>query len=128
MKISKFLIVGFAGTLTNLIVFYYLVDISKFSPLPVSILTFFIASLQNYLFHHFWTFSKQFSPRKASIKYYLKFLSVALISLSFNLLILWLILNSYNLEIKVIAQAIGISASTFINYFGSNYWVFKKDA
>ena len=58
MKLPKFLAVGLLGTITNLTLFYIFVDIMMFPALQISIITFLIASLQNYILNHFWTFTK----------------------------------------------------------------------
>ncbi len=49
MKLPKFLAVGLLGTITNLTLFYIFVDIMMFPALQISIITFLIASLQNYI-------------------------------------------------------------------------------
>ena len=53
MKLPKFLAVGLLGTITNLTLFYIFVDIMMFPALQISIITFLIASLQNYILNHF---------------------------------------------------------------------------
>ncbi len=125
MKLPKFLAVGLLGTITNLTLFYIFVDILLNPPLQISIITFIIASLQNYLLNHFWTFSKTMTEKVPKVLNYFRFLTVALIGLVINLIILWMVLESFSPTYKVVAQAVGIAAGTFINFLGSKYWVFK---
>ena len=125
MKLPKFLAVGLLGTITNLTLFYIFVDILLNPPLQISIITFIIASLQNYLLNHFWTFSKTMAEKDPKVLNYFRFLTVALIGLVINLIILWMVLESFSPTYKVVAQAVGIAGGTFINFLGSKYWVFK---
>ena len=127
MHISKFLTVGLLGTLTNLVLFYILADKWGFAALPISSLTFFISSVQNYYLNHIWTFSDRTINQLVGLISYVKYLFVALLGLAVNLFILWLILFFFSPPLKVMAQAIGIGGGTIINFIGSKYWVFKKN-
>ena len=84
MHISKFLIVGLLGTVTNLILFYIFVDRWGFAALAASTFTFIISSLQNYFLNHIWTFSDQTVNQPVGLIYYVKFLVVALAGLCIN--------------------------------------------
>ena len=125
MKLPKFLAVGLLGTITNLALFYIFVDILMFPALQISIITFLIASLQNYILNHFWTFTKTMDAEPPKILNYFRFLFVAMIGLFVNLLILWWFIETFDPTIKVIAQAFGIAGGTMFNFLGSKYWVFK---
>ena len=125
MKLPKFLAVGLLGTITNLTLFYIFVDIMMFPALQISIITFLIASLQNYILNHFWTFTKTMDAEPPKILNYFRFLFVAMIGLFVNLLILWWFIETFDPKIKVIAQAFGIAGGTMFNFLGSKYWVFK---
>ena len=125
MKLPKFLAVGLLGTITNLTLFYIFVDIMMFPALQISIITFLIASLQNYILNHFWTFTKTRDAEPPKILNYFRFLFVAMIGLFVNLLILWWFIETFDPTIKVIAQAFGIAGGTMFNFLGSKYWVFK---
>ena len=125
MKLPKFLAVGLLGTITNLTLFYIFVDIMMFPALQISIITFLIASLQNYILNHFWTFTKTMDAEPPKILNYFRFLFVAMIGLFVNLLILWWVIETFDPKIKVIAQAFGIAGGTMFNFLGSKYWVFR---
>ena len=125
MKLPKFLAVGLLGTITNLALFYFFVDILMFPALQISMITFLIASLQNYILNHFWTFTKTMNAEPPKILNYFRFLFVAMIGLFVNLLILWWFIETFDPKIKVIAQAFGIAGGTMFNFLGSKYWVFK---
>ena len=125
MKLPKFLAVGLLGTISNLTLFYIFVDRLMFPALQISIITFLIASLQNYILNHFWTFTKTSDAEPPKILNYFRFLFVAMIGLFVNLLILWWFIETFDPTIKVIAQAFGIAGGTMFNFLGSKYWVFK---
>ena len=125
MKLPKFLAVGLLGTISNLTLFYIFVDRLMFPALQISIITFLIASLQNYILNHFWTFTKTMDAEPPKILNYFRFLFVAMIGLFINLLILWWFIETFDPKIKVIAQAFGIAGGTMFNFLGSKYWVFK---
>ena len=125
MKLPKFLAVGLLGTISNLTLFYIFVDRLMFPALQISIITFLIASLQNYILNHFWTFNKTRDAEPTKILNYFRFLFVAMIGLFVNLLILWWFIETFDPTIKVIAQAFGIAGGTMFNFLGSKYWVFK---
>ena len=125
MKLPKFLAVGLLGTISNLTLFYIFVDRQMFPALQISIITFLIASLQNYILNHFWTFTKTMDAEPPKILNYFRFLFVAMIGLFVNLLILWWVIETFDPNIKVIAQAFGIAGGTMFNFLGSKYWVFK---
>ncbi|MFN3412326.1 MAG: GtrA family protein [Exilispira sp.] len=124
-KFLRFSIVGFSGTLTNLLIFWFVVDYLKNSANAGSTIAFIFAVTQNYFLNHFWSFqeySKRISPSFAG---YFKFVCVSLIGFGVNILILNLILHFLVLPLKVIAQAIGILAGLIVNYLGSSKFVFK---
>ena len=104
MKLPKFLAVGLLGTISNLTLFYIFVDRLMFPALQISIITFLIASLQNYILNHFWTFTKTMDAEPPKI---------------------WWFIETFDPTIKVIAQAFGIAGGTMFNFLGSKYWVFK---
>ena len=128
MHIPKFLTVGLLGTLTNLILFYIFVDRWDFSALPVSTIIFLISSIQNYYLNHIWTFSDRTVNQPVGLSSYVKYLFIALAGLGINLFLLWGILFLFTPPLKVIAQTFGIAGGTIINFMGSKYWVFKKNA
>ena len=125
LKISKFLIVGSLGSVTNIVIFYVLVDKLNYNPIIISIFSFFIASIQNYTLNHYWTFLGLGDDDHISIKSYIKYLMITLVGLIINLIVLKLIIFYFNPELKVIAQLLGIISSTITNYLGAKNWVFN---
>ena len=122
----RFLIVGGLGTITNLVLFFLLVDILQFRPIPITVSTFIIAALQNYLLNHYWTFSDITKKKPANINGLIKFLFLAFIGLTINIIVLTIIISVFNPQFKVIAQALGIAGGTIFNFIGSKYWIFYE--
>mgnify|MGYP001342986758 FL=1 len=125
MIFSRFLIVGFLGTITNLSIFFIFVDFLKYQATLISIFAFFISNLQNYILNHHWTFFEKTKFFNKTIIAYIKYFIVALSSLILNLIVLNIVLNFFDLSYKVFAQALGIATGTIINFVGSKNWVFK---
>ena len=58
-----------------------------FPALQISMITFLIASLQNYILNHFWTFTKTMDAEPPKILNYFRFLFEAMIGLFINLIL-----------------------------------------
>jgi len=122
----KFGITGGLGTITNLIIFFLLVDVASLYEIPVSIFCFIIAGTQNFIIHHYWSFREYTERTKITFKKWLLFLSASLVGLVINVTVMYFIVINFILPYKFIAQAIGIAAGMFVNFFISKYFVFKK--
>lgn len=125
---SKFALVGAAGTVTNLIVFFISGDLLGINANIASVLAFSFAVTQNYFGNKLWTFQSNTSS-KFTISEYLKFVSVSLAGLAVNLVILNIILGIWkNIPLKVIAQLAGIGGGLVLNFIFSRLFVFKRKA
>jgi putative flippase GtrA len=144
-RFIKFGIVGFLGTITNLIIFFILADLWKIEHTIVqinllvtkfnldihltifSIIVFLIAVTQNYILNHIWTFKDIMKDDKISFIGYVKFIITSLLGLAINLVVLNLVNQLFpNLPYNVIAQGIGILSGMMFNFIGSKFFVFKK--
>lgn len=131
-KIVKFGITGCLGTITNLIIFYITNSILKINHIICSIISFSFAVTQNYFINSFWTFraknineDEKFFDSKISFKKYIKFVCVSLAGLIVNLLILFLMVDIFKFNYKIIAQTFGILGGMIFNYLGSHFFVYK---
>ena len=122
----KFGITGGLGTITNLVIFFLLVDIAGFPEIPVSILCFIIAGTQNYIIHHIWSFKEYTGNTRISFLKWILFLSGSLIGLGINIAVMYTIINNFNLPWKFIAQAFGIAAGMIVNFLISKFFIFKR--
>ena len=123
----KFGITGGLGTITNLLIFFLLVDMAGFPEIPVSIGCFVIAGTQNYILNHLWSFREYTDKVKLSIKKWAAFLLGALLGFIVNIFVMTSIINNFDLPWKFIAQACGIAAGMLINFFVSKFIVFRKN-
>jgi dolichol-phosphate mannosyltransferase len=125
----KFGITGGLGTLTNLLIFFLCADILSMPVIPISIACFLIAGTQNYIVNHKWSFAWKMAKTKLSIGRWLIFLCSSLLGLAVNILAMTAVLQHFKPPFKFIAQACGILAGMFVNFFVSKFVVFRrKDA
>jgi len=122
----KFGITGGLGTITNLLIFFLLVDLSKLQEIPVSILCFIVAGTQNYFLNHLWSFREYTGKMPVSVFKWFAFLSGSLLGLGINIAVMYAIVNNFTLPWKFIAQACGIAAGMVVNFFISKFVIFKK--
>jgi putative flippase GtrA len=122
----KFGVTGGLGTITNLLIFFLLVDLAKFPEIPVSIGCFLIAGTQNYFFNHLWSFREYTEKTPVSIVKWAMFLSGSLLGLAVNITVMKLIIINFDLPWKFIAQACGIASGMIINFIISKFIIFRK--
>ncbi len=122
----KFGVTGGLGTITNLLIFFLLVDLNGLPATPVSIGCFIIAGTQNYFLNHLWSFREYTGNTRVSIKRWAMFLVGSLAGLGINILVMNLVLASFALPWKFIAQACGIAAGMIINFIISKFVIFRR--
>ena len=122
----KFGVTGGLGTITNLLIFFLLVDLAKFPEIPVSIGCFIVAGTQNYFLNHLWSFREYTERTPVSIAKWFVFLLGSLLGLAVNIAVMEIIIANFDLPWKFIAQACGIAAGMVINFVISKLLIFKK--
>ena len=122
----KFGITGGLGTITNLLIFFLLADLSKLPVIPVSILCFIVAGTQNYCLNHLWSFREYTGKTPVSFIKWIAFLSGSLLGLGINIGVMYFIVTNFTLPWKFIAQACGIAAGMIFNFLISKFVVFRK--
>jgi putative flippase GtrA len=127
-ELIKFSITGGLGTITNLLIFFLLVDCGQLLETPVSILCFFAAGTQNYFLNHLWSFKNHTFDMPVSVKKWANFLLVSCFGLAVNILVMNLILSQFELRYKFIAQACGIAVGMVLNFTISKLFIFKRKA
>ena len=125
-EILKFGITGGLGTITNLLIFFLLVDLGKLPEIPISIGCFIIAGTQNYFLNHLWSFKEYTVNTRVSLYKWAMFLFGSLVGLGVNILVMKLIIINFTLPWKFIAQACGIAAGMVINFIISKFVIFRK--
>jgi dolichol-phosphate mannosyltransferase len=122
----KFGITGGLGSVTNLAIFFFLVDRAGLPEIPISILCFIIAGTQNYFLNHYWSFREQTENTNVSVKRWFFFLCTALLGLGINILVMYTIITNFTLPYKTIAQACGIGVGMICNFLTAKFIVFRK--
>ena len=127
-KLVKFACTGGLGTVTNLLLFFILVDTLYLNPTAVGVGCFLVAGTQNYIINHLWTFKTENQNRSLSVILWAKFLLASVVGLAINLTVLNVLLMLYSWPYKVIPQGIGIMVAMMVNFCTSTFFVFKKKA
>jgi len=122
----KFGVTGGLGTITNLFIFFLLVDLGGLPEIPVSIGCFIIAGTQNYFLNHLWSFREYTANTPVSMNKWAKFLLGSLVGLGINILVMKLVITNFVLPWKFIAQACGIVAGMVINFIISKFVIFRR--
>jgi putative flippase GtrA len=122
----KFGVTGSLGTITNLIIFFLLVDLAGLPEIPISILCFIVAGTQNYFLNHLWSFREYTGNIRISVTKWVMFLAGSLLGLIVNITVMKLIIIYFVLPWKFIAQACGIAAGMIFNFIVSKLVIFKK--
>jgi len=122
----KFGVTGGLGTITNLLIFFLLVDLAGLPEIPISILCFIVAGTQNYFLNHLWSFKEYTENTRVSVKRWTMFLLGSLVGLCVNIIVMKLVLANFVLPWKFIAQACGIAAGMIINFIISKFVIFRR--
>jgi len=122
----KFAITGGLGSITNLLIFFLLADLSKLPVIPVSIICFIIAGTQNYFLNHLWSFRAYTGKTPVSVIKWLTFLSGSSLGLAINIGVMYTVVSNFTLPWKFIAQACGIAAGMVSNFLISKFVIFRE--
>jgi len=106
------------------LIFFIGADTLNLPEIPVSIGCFLIAGTQNYLIDHQWTFAGK--AERPSIHQWLLFLGGSLAGLGINITVMRLVILTFTLPYKFIAQACGIAAGMGVNFIISKCIVFRR--
>lgn len=121
----RFSVVGSAGMLSNITVFYLSSHVIGLWLNISSIIAFLFAVSQNYYFNHTWSFKLRLNSRP-TLKSYYKYILVNLAGLVINLLALNILVG---IKLQAItAQVIGVCLGLAANYAGAYLYVFANKA
>jgi putative flippase GtrA len=124
-QLVRFAIAGGLGTVTNLGLFFVLVDLGDLPPLFGMLLGFGVAASQNYVLNELWTFATG-SGGGLSRRRYAKFLVASLAGLAVNAVVLFALLAAFDFPFAVIPQAAGIAAGMLFNFAASRWFIFRR--
>ncbi len=119
----KFALVGFIGTIINLLVLYSFTEFLKIYYLISAVFAFIISATNNFILNKIWTFKENIKHK--FLNKYFKFLFVSIAALLVNLFFLYIFTEF--LEIYyLVSQVFAIGISLIINFLGNKIWTFKK--
>jgi putative flippase GtrA len=121
----RFAVAGGLGTVTNLVLFFLIVDLGGVAPLLGMLLCFGVAASQNYLLNELWTFATG-STARLSLRRYGKFVAASLAGLAVNAVALIGLLAMYDFPFAVIPQAGGIAAGMLFNFAVARWYIFRR--
>ena len=129
----KFCVVGGLGLVTDQTIFFLISRaIDPADPLVnfIWVVGYGVAVLQNYLINHYWTFKVQTQDTHASGKGFFAFFVISLTALIPRFLTYKAVLLLFGATplFLNLANLCGIAAGTVVNFLGSKFLVFKKQA
>jgi putative flippase GtrA len=122
----RFCLVGAAGTVTNSLFFFAVVDKGGLPSTVGAVGAFALAVTQNYLFNQRWTFGSEGWVANLSWLRYAKFVVSSIGALLVNLFVLHELLKLMTFPIKTIPQIFGIACGAVFNYLLARYLVFVR--
>lgn len=125
LQLVRFSIVGGLGTVTNLALFFVLVDLGEMAALLGAVVCFAVAVTQNYALNELWTFATRGDGRLAWGRY-VKFVAASLVGLAVNAVVLAALIALFEFPLLVIPQAVGIAAGMAVNFVASRQIVFQR--
>ncbi|WP_136809416.1 GtrA family protein [Desulfosediminicola flagellatus] len=121
----RFSIVGFLGTLLNLLVLALLIEVFQAPKIYASFVAIEISILHNFLLNNYWAFSSR-TYEKSLLNRFIFFNLTSIVSLAVNLSIFAVLTR---LELAYLAaQAIGILCAYSINYMVNSNFTFCNKA
>lgn len=125
-QLLRFAAAGGLGTVTNLALFFVLVDLAGMAPLLGMVLCFGVAVTQNYALNELWTFATD-SGGGLSLHRYGRFVMASLVGLAINAAVLVALLATFSFPYAVIPQAAGIASGMLFNFAVSRVFIFNRD-
>jgi putative flippase GtrA len=120
MYFIKFLGIGAIATIIQYIIFIVLVELSSLTIVLASGLGYGVSSIFNYLMNYHYTFSSDAKHKVAALKFTL----VALVGLSLNSLLMYLLVELFNVH-YIISQIMVTGIILVVNFFAHKLWTFQ---
>lgn len=120
MYFIKFLGIGAIATIIQYVIFITLVEFTSLAVVLASALGYGISSIFNYLMNYHYTFSSDAKHKVASLKFTL----VALVGLSLNSILMYLLVELFEVH-YIISQIIVTGVILVINFFAHKLWTFQ---
>lgn len=125
-KFIKFCLTGGIGTITNVVLFFLLVDYLDFNDIFSNITCFLIAVTQNYVINEKWTFNDNvISENRISIKRWGNFVIASFVGYLFNITTYVFLNIIHSFQYKTFPLIIGILVGLIFNYLLSAKIIFR---
>ncbi|MHB1389915.1 MAG: GtrA family protein [Thermoleophilia bacterium] len=124
-QFSKYCVVGVSGFVLNLMIYGVLVEYVHLHYLVGATVSFSVAVTNNFVLNKYWTFGNPDGDLMTQVG---RFFVVSVSSLILNLLILRLLVEDFDMNNKVTAQAIAVMFVTGLNFLGNKLWSFRQTA
>ena len=125
LKLSKFLIIGFLGTIINVGILFLLTDYIGFYYIFSEIIAFCISLAHNFMANKVFTFKEKLK-QEVFMKFSL-YLSINLITLGINLMILYLLVEYFQIW-YIFAEVFAILTTSILNFAGNYKWTFPSES
>ncbi|MHB1054466.1 MAG: GtrA family protein [Thermoleophilia bacterium] len=124
-QFGKYCVVGVSGFAVNLMIYSVLVEHVHLHYLVGATVSFTVAVTNNFVLNKYWTFGNPDGDLMTQVG---RFLVVSVTSLILNLLILRLLVEDFDMNNNITAQAIAIIFVTGLNFLGNKLWSFRQTA
>lgn len=121
VQVVKFAVAGAIGAGIEISTYIYLVDFVGLYYLTANVIAISLAIIVNYFISQKWVFD---CGRHSKRKEFTVFIMVSVVSLLFNQLIMWGLVDHVELEDKI-SKLIAIGTVAFFNFFAKKFFVFK---
>jgi len=122
-QFGKYCLVGVTGFAVNLIIYSMLLEHVHMHYLVGATISFAVAVTNNFVLNKYWTFG---NPQGDLFTQAGRFLIVSITSLALNLAFLHTLIEVYNVNNKISAQAVAIALVTALNFLGNKLWSFRQ--
>lgn len=124
-QFGKYCVVGVSGFAVNIMIYTILVENVHVHYLVGATISFAVAVTNNFVLNKYWTFGNPGGDLMTQVG---RFFVVSVSSLILNLWVLRLLVEDFDMNNKITAQAIAIIFVTGLNFLGNKLWSFRQTA
>lgn len=121
-QIVKFAVAGAIGASIEIGLFFFFVEFTAMHYLLANFIAISVAVMVNYFISQKWVFE---TGRHSKRKEFFFFLAVSLVALSLNQLLMWVLVDWMEVEIKL-SKIVAIGLVATYNFLAKKFFVFKR--
>ena len=122
-ELLKFCLVGFLGTIINILLLYLLTEKLNMFYIYSAIIAFAFSVSNNFLLNKIWKFNEKIKIN-IYVKY-VKYITISILALVVNIIVLF-VLTEYLNFYYIVSQIFAILFAMIINFWGNKIWTFQK--